>query len=305
MQNGGKSFETLASRHDDIKAVEPSAADEAEDRSSVSDHYARSGLIEAIENGILRMGKTTDSVTIDDLALVDEFHIGGRKATEELIGQLGIAPGNHVLDVGCGLGGPARFVADRYKCRVSGIDLTLDYVETGNRLCEWVGLEDRVRLCQSTALSMPFQDTKFHAAYMLHVGMNVEDKERLCIEVARVLQPGSRFAVYDVMRTAEGELSYPLPWATTRESSAVAPRGTIQARTSKAGFEILSERNRKEFALAYFNDLRSRAQVASTPAPLGLHTLMGERRQDQIKNMIESISTGIIAPIELIARTEA
>jgi ubiquinone/menaquinone biosynthesis C-methylase UbiE len=278
------------------------AADKAVDRSSVSDHYARSGLIEAIENGIIRMGKTTDTVTIDDFALVDEFHIGGRRATEELIGQLGIAPGNHVLDVGCGLGGPARFVVDRYKCRVSGVDLTLDYVETGNRLCEWVGMEDRVKLCQSTALSMPFQDTKFHAAYMLHVGMNIEDKESLCIEVARILQPGSRFAVYDVMRTAEGELSYPLPWATTRESSAVAPAERYKLALQSAGFEILSERNRREFALAYFNDLRSRGEAASTPAPLGLHTLMGERRQDQIKNMIESISTGIIAPVELIVR---
>ena len=248
------------------------------------------------------MGKTPDSVTIDDLAAVDEFHIGGRRATEELIEQLGIAPGNHVLDVGCGLGGPARFVADRYKCRVSGIDLTLDYVETGNRLCEWVGLSDRVTLCRSTALSMPFRDTKFDAAYMLHVGMNIEDKESLCLEVSRVLQPGSQFAVYDVMRTADGELSYPLPWATKRESSAVALAERYKRALESAGFEILSERNRKDFALAYFNDLRSRAQVASTPAPLGLHTLMGEKRQAQITNMIESISAGIIAPIELIAR---
>jgi SAM-dependent methyltransferase len=283
------------------KPLNSAVADGAVGRSSVSDHYARSGLIEAIEDGIIRMGKATDTVTIDDLAPVDEFHIGGRRATEELIGQLGIIPGDHILDVGCGLGGPARFVAERYGCRVSGIDLTSDYVETGNRLCEWVGLRDRVKLCQSTALSMPFQDTKFKAAYMLHVGMNIEDKESLCVEVARVLQPGSRFAVYDVMRTAEGELSYPLPWATTIESSALAPAERYKRALEGAGFEILSERNRKDFALAYFNDLRSRAQAASTPAPLGLHTLMGERRQDQIKNMIESISTGTIAPIELIA----
>ena len=133
------------------------AADETVDRSSVSGHYAHSGLIQAIENGITRMGKTTDTVTVDDLASVDEFHIGGRKATDDLMGRLAIEPGDHVLDVGCGLGGPARFVADRYKCRVSGIDLTFDYVETGNRLCEWVGLSDRVKLFQSTALSISFQ----------------------------------------------------------------------------------------------------------------------------------------------------
>lgn len=273
------------------------------DQRSVSDHYARGGLVEAIEGGVSRMGKTIDTLTIDDLSAVDEFHIGGRRATEQLMAQLGVSPGDHVLDVGCGLGGPARFLADRYKCRVSGIDLTSDYVETGNRLCEWVGLRDRVKICQASALAMPFRDLTFSAAYMLHVGMNVGDKESLCLEVARTLQAGSRFVVYDVMRTADGELSFPLPWATTIESNALGSPQIYTQALELAGFEILSERNRKEFALAYFDDLKSRASApGDEPAPLGLHTLMGERRQDQIKNMIATISKGIIAPIELVAR---
>ncbi|HEV7877878.1 class I SAM-dependent methyltransferase [Bradyrhizobium sp.] len=282
--------------------TDPAAADKAADRSSVSGHYACNGLIEAIENGIVRMGKTIDTVTIDDLAPVDEFHIGGRKATEELVEQLGIAPGDHVLDIGCGLGGPARFIADRCKCRVSGIDLTPDYVETGNRLCEWTGLSDRVKLYQSTALSTPFPDSAFSAAYMIHVGMNIGDKENLFLEAARVLRPGSRFAVYDVMRTADGDLSFPVPWATTRESSAVDTAQGYRRALQLAGFDILSERNRREFALSYFDDLRSRAEAAGDAMPLGLHTLMGERRQAQIKNMIEGISTGKIAPVAMVAR---
>ncbi len=143
------------------RATGPTRADQAIDRSSVSDHYANSDLTRAIQNGLTQLGKTTSTVTIDDLAPLDEFHIGGRKATEDLIGRLMIAAGYHVLDVGCGLGGPARFVADRYECRISGIDLTFDYVETGNRLCEWVGLSDRVKLCQATALSVPFRDAVF------------------------------------------------------------------------------------------------------------------------------------------------
>ncbi|MCK1542397.1 methyltransferase domain-containing protein [Bradyrhizobium sp. 179] len=281
---------------------ESTAVDKTSDRSNLSDHYARSGLIDAIENGVVRMGKAIDTVTIDDLAAVDEFHIGGRRATEELMEQLGIDASDHVLDVGCGLGGPARFVADRYQCRVSGVDLTLDYVATGNRLCEWVGLNDRVKLYQSTALSLPFQQWNFSAAYMLHVGMNIEDKERLCLEVARVLRPGALFAVYDVMRMADGEVSYPLPWATTRESSALGSPQCYRRALEHTGFEILSERNRRDFALAYFEGLRSRASPATDPAPLGLHTLMGDRRQDQIKNMIASISKGVIAPVELFAR---
>jgi SAM-dependent methyltransferase len=272
------------------------------DNRGVPDHYARGGLVEAIESGLHRMGKTVDTVTIDDLSAVDEFHIGGRKATQDLMDQLGIASGDHVLDVGCGLGGPARFVADRYKCEVSGIDLTPDYVEAGSRLCEWVGLSDRVKIRQASALALPFPDSTFSAAYMLHVGMNIDDKEGLCREVARVLRPASHFAVYDVMRTAEGELSYPVPWADRPELSAVGSPQRYKGALELAGFDILSERNRRDFALAYFADLKARAMAAGEPAPLGLHTLMGERRQDQIKNMIAGISTGIIAPVELIVR---
>ena len=266
---------------------------------TVAHHYARSGLIEAIESGLVQMGKTKNTVGIDDLSAVDEFHIGGRKATEQLMAQLKMTAADHVLDVGSGLGGPARFVADRYKCRVCGVDLTRDYVETANRLCQWVGLDGRVTLQQSSALSMPFQASTFSKAYMLHVGMNIEDKENLCHEIARVLQPGALFAVYDVMRTAEGELLFPVPWASESESSKVSSPERYKRALERAGFEILLERNRKDFALSYFADQKARAIAV---AALGLHTLMGEKRQDQIRNMVTCISKGIIAPCELIAR---
>lgn len=278
------------------------SARETVNRSSVSDHYAHSNLIAAIQNGLMLMGKTTNTVTVDDLAPVDEFHIGGRRATEELIGQLGPSSTGHLLDIGSGLGGAARFVADRYRCQVTGIDLTRDYVEAGNLLCEWVGLSDRVSLHHANALSIPFPDGTFGAAYMLHVGMNIEDKSKLCSEAARVMRPGSLFGVYDVMRTEDGELNYPLPWATTHESNAVAGPEQYRNALQSAGFEILSERNRRDFALAYFHQLQSKMSAADRPAPLGLHTLMGERRQGQVRNMIENISIGRIAPFEMIAR---
>ena len=269
---------------------------------SVADHYARDRLIEAIEDSLAQVGKTKNTITIDDLSAVDEFHIGGRKATEELMAQLGITIADHVLDVGSGLGGPARFLADRYKSRVSGVDLTRDYVETGNRLSQWLGLDDRVTLQQSSALAMPFRDSTFSKAYMLHVGMNIEDKENLCIEIARVLQPKALFAIYDVMRLAEGELLYPVPWATTSEASALGSPERYKRALEQAGFAILSERNRRDFALAYFADQKARSLAAGVAASLGLHTLMGERRQDQIRNMTACISGGIIGPCELIAR---
>src|SRR5437867_12326255 len=103
----------------------------------VSSRYTHGGLNEAIRVGIAALGKTTDSVTVDDLAPVDEFHIGGRRASEDFLGQLDLSAERHVLDVGSGLGGATRFVASRYGCRVTGIDLTPEYVETAKVLCGW------------------------------------------------------------------------------------------------------------------------------------------------------------------------
>jgi ubiquinone/menaquinone biosynthesis C-methylase UbiE len=271
-------------------------------RSNVTDHYAHGDLVAAIREGLRLMGKTTSTVTIDDLAPVDEFHIGGRKATEELVTQIRPSLADHVLDIGSGLGGAARFVADRYSCRVTGIDLTREYVEAGKFLCEWVGLDCRVSLYHASALAIPFSAEEFNAAYMQHVGMNIEDKIRLCSEAARVLRPGSLFGVYDVMRTGDGKLSYPLPWATSIESNAIAEPEQYRSALRAAGFEIVSERNRRDFALAYFHQLQSKMSGAEAPPPLGLHTLMGDRRRDQVRNMIENISAGRIAPFELIAR---
>ena len=271
-------------------------------RSNVPDHYARRDLIAAIRDGIAAMGKTIDTVSPDDLAAVDQFHIGGCRATEDLFRQLDLSAADHLLDIGSGLGGPARFAADRYECRVTGIDLTPDYVEAGNAICRWLGLSGRVSLHQGDALSMPFPDRAFSAACMLHVGMNIADKVRLFSGIARVLQADGRLAVYDVMRTQAGELAYPLPWATTSDANAIATPGQYRNALLAAGFEIVSQRDRKDFALAYFRDLKAKMAADGAAGPLGLHTLMGDRREFQVRNMIENITNGYIAPIEIIAR---
>lgn len=269
---------------------------------TVSDHYACDNLVGAIEAGLRELGKATSAVTLADLAPVDEFHIGGRTATEELAARLQISAFDRILDVGCGLGGAARFIAQHYGCRVCGIDLTPGYVETGEVLSRWTGLADRVSLRQANALAMPFPPGTFTAAYMLHAGMNIGDKGGLCAEVARVLRAGSRFAIYDVMRTGPGELALPVPWATTADGNAVAEPEVYRNALRSAGFEIVCERDRRDFALDYFGQQKSRMSQAGAHLPLGLHTLMGDRRKDQVRNMIANISAGRIAPVELIAR---
>ena len=268
----------------------------------VSNHYTHGNLAAAIRSGIESLGKTIDSVTIDDLAPVDEFHIGGRQASDDFLGQLDLSPENHVLDVGSGLGGAARFVASRYRCRVTGIDLTPEYVETGKALCRWVGLDNSISLHQGSALAMPFADRAFDRAYMLHVGMNIDDKAKLCSEVSRVLRPNSLFGIYDVMRIGEGELTYPVHWAATAASSAVATPAQYREALQAAGFSVIAERNRRDFALAFFDQLRAKIAAAGAPPPLGMHILMGRNAPDKLQNMIKNVSSGCIAPVELIAR---
>lgn len=277
-------------------------SDEAADRSSVSAHYARSGLIAAIRDGLALLGKTPETVTIDDLAPVDEFHIGGRTATAELLDQLAPSPADHVLDIGSGLGGAARFVADRYRCRVTGIDLTSDYVEAGNTLCAWVGLADRVSLQCANALAMPFPGGTFSAAYMLHVGMNIEDKARLFAGVRRALKPGGIFGVYDVMRTGDGDFSFPVPWAATAATSFVRTPAEYRALLQAAGFAVVKERSRRDFAIDFFQQMRARAAQAGGPPPLGLHLVMGADFGAKTANMIDNLQRGLIAPTEIVAR---
>ncbi len=271
------------------------------DISHVAKHYAHGALLEAIQTSLQKLGKTPDSVKVEDLSGIDEFHIGGRTATEALLDQLDIGAGHCVLDVGCGLGGASRFAAQRYGCRVSGIDVTQEYVETGQVLCSWVGLGDRICLETGDATALSYPDEAFDRAYMLHVGMNIADKHSLARELHRVLRPGGMFGIFDVMRSGEGELAYPVPWATGPEDSAVATPEQYKTALEAAGLRIIAERNRSDFALAFFAKMQANVARAGGAPPLGVHILMGDTAAQKVKNVIKNISAGLIAPIELIA----
>ena len=268
---------------------------------SVSDHYLHGDLLHAIEAALPAIGKTIETITIEDLAPVDEFHIGGRVATDNLIDQINVSEQGHILDIGCGLGGAARYVATKYKCRVTGIDLTPEYIETGKALCGWLKLDRYITLEQGSALSMPFQDNMFDGAYMLHVGMNIDDKASLFSEIYRVLKPGASFGIYDVMRQNDGELIYPVPWATESSTSKLSTPDQYKQALIGAGFEVSKENNRRDFALEFFKQLRVKTEANGGPPPLGLHTLMQESTADKIKNMIVNIENDCLAPVEIIA----
>lgn len=272
---------------------------------TVSDHYRHGELLQAIQTALASLGKTMDCLTIEDLAPVDEFHIGGRVATEHLLDQLNICAQDRLLDVGCGLGGAARFVADRFDNQVTGIDLTPEYVATGQALCEWVNLQNNVTLHQGSALSMPFQNDSFDGGYMLHVGMNIEAKAQLFKEICRVLRADAYFGVYDIMRIEAGELAYPVPWANDSSISKLASPEQYRQTLLGAGFEVTMVNNRHDFALDYFTRLREKAAAIGGPPALGLHTLMQASTPVKIGNMFDNISAGYIAPVEIIVHKKS
>ena len=269
---------------------------------NVVNHYAASDLLDAIRSGLEALGKRVDALTIDDLAPVDEFHIGGRAATEQLFNALELTTDMNVLDVGCGLGGPARLAATRYGAKVAGIDVTPDYVRAGSEICSWLPVAGRVSLQQGDALALPFADATFDRAYMMHVGMNIVDKFALIREIRRVLRPGGAFGVYDIMRVGDGELTFPLPWATTAETSAVAEPADYRRALEAAGFVRITQRVRDDLARAFFERLAASASASGGPPPLGLHLVMGKNTRDKVRNLIDDVTSGRIAPVEMIAR---
>lgn len=270
---------------------------------TISDHYTHGSLLQTIESLLPKVGKSTDDVSVEDLGPVDEFHIGGRIATKHLLDQLGFSDQHHVLDIGCGLGGAARFTASAHQSRVTGIDLTEEFINTGNTLCSWVKLDQQVQLHQGSALSTSFDDNAFDGAYMLHVGMNIEDKATLFKEVSRVLKPGATFGVYDIMQVSEGDLAYPVPWAGDASTSKLATPEQYKQALNGAGFTVSAEENRGEFALEFFRQLKEKIAANGGPPPLGLHVLMQDTTPMKIQNMVENIAAGLIAPVEMICQS--
>lgn len=269
----------------------------------VAGHYATGGLLARIRDGIERSGIPVDDVTVDDLAPVDEFHIGGRSATRHLCEQIDITPTDRVLDVGCGIGGTARYLATEFGCSVTGIDLTPEYVAVARELSAWTGLADQIDVVVGSALDCGADDAAFDRAVQVHVGMNIADKRALFAEIHRVLRPGGWFAVYDIMRTAPGDVSFPVPWASDASMSHLESADTYRDALEVAGFDVTAVADRGDVAREFFGRLADSSDGG--PPPLGLHLVMGDDAPVKIANMVAAVGAGTLAPTEIIARKPA
>jgi SAM-dependent methyltransferase len=224
--------------------VEQSYAD------AVSAHYTVNKLGDTILASLRAAGMDPDALQVEDLAPLDQLHAGGLGATRALIRRACLQPGMRVLDVGGGLGGPARLIAHEVGCAVTVLDLSEESCRAGELLTARVGLADRVAFRYGNALAMPFPDGAFDGVWTQNATMNIAEKERLYREVYRVLRPGGQLAMQEMMAGAVGPIQFPVPWAIDASISFLRPSAEIRALLAGIGFREVEWVDEREALLA-------------------------------------------------------
>jgi SAM-dependent methyltransferase len=264
-------------------------------------HYGGDGLVERIEAAIAKAGLDGKRLSAADLAPLDQFHTRGFDATVELAEALNIQPGELVIDVGSGLGGPSRYLAAKYGCRVLGVDLSPTFVEAASFLAERTGLTGKVEYRCSDALALPFENESFDIGWSQHVAMNIANRARLYAEVFRVLRPDGRFAIYDVVAQEGKDVTFPVPWSRTPETSFLLTADNMLAVLVQQGFQTSSWTDRSEAAIEWFDAQRS-ARAHATPGILGLHVVMGQEFPGMAANLERNLREGRVGLVQAIMR---
>jgi ubiquinone/menaquinone biosynthesis C-methylase UbiE len=263
----------------------------------VARHYGRGSTLNAILAALRNSGKDPAPVTLADLAPVDEFHLRGREATVELAQRAQLQPGQRVLDVGCGLGGSARYLAAEHRCVVTGVDLTEEYVEVARELSWLVGLQDRVNYHAASALELPFEDASFDVAWTEYAQMNIDDKHAFYGETARVLVPGGRLAFHDVFQGAGGTPLFPVPWAEDASISFLATPEQVRAILERLGFRMVDWIDKSAQTHDWLVD-----KLGQPPAPLGLHLLMGTNARTKFENIVRNLQQNRVVVLQAVAQ---
>lgn len=251
-----------------------------DDERAVIDHYTTGYLGKEVRGRLAAVGFDSTSIDPDELAGLEEFHVGGSEAAQAVARGVGMTAASRVLDIGAGIGGPARLFARRFGATVHGIDITPFFVSVAEALTRQAGLSGRVTFSIGNGLAIPFERGEFDVVTMMHVGMNVADKPRLFAEAHRVLRRGGRFAVYDLMRVGDGKVAFPIKWSSVPSTSFLGTPGDYEAALAGAGFTVEAAR---------------RFDYGRLPEP----KTDGSGADVRLRNMIDALQSGIIAPVQI------
>ncbi len=263
-------------------------------RDAVRAHYSGAELVDAVLRVLRERGVDTDQLRFEQLAQIDQLHAGFLPATRYLLGSLEVTASDRLLDVGCGVGGATRAAAADLGCTAVGVDLSPDFVAAAQDFTARVGLADRVTYAVTDGVRLPFDDDSFDVASMIHVGMNVPDKQALFGEVHRVLRPGGRFGVYEQMRTGEGALTFPLPWALDATTSFVEDLAAYRSALQRAGFTVTSTEDRT----AAVAGPPPSDPAATRPLPVAV---FGPEFMVRIQNNVAATQAGLLGAVQVLS----
>ena len=258
-------------------------------------HYGAPDVTARIRAALGQIAPEHQRLTIADIAPLDQFHTRGMLATRDLAAMADIRPDTRVLDLGCGIGGPARFLAATYGCHVTGIDLSEGFIEAAQYLTSRCGMEDLVSFRLGNALALPFPASGFDLVFLQHVAMNIQDRAGLYAEIARVLRPGGRLAMYDVV-LKDGAVLYPTPWARDASASFLLTEEETREALGAAGFARVAWR--EDSALA--RDWLAALGAAGPPAGPSLAVVMGEDFRTMTGNLGRNIIEGRLGIVSAI-----
>ncbi len=266
----------------------------------IHSYYSPNDLYNRIIDGLNIIGKELSKVTLDDLQPVDEFHIRGSVATQELINLSRFKPGMHILDVGCGVGGSTRRLSHETGCRVTGIDLSDEYIDAAERLTQLLNMQSRVKFHAASALELPFDDNTFDGVWSIQMNMNVEDKLSWLQEAYRVLKPGGRTVLYEVCGHKNTPVHFPVPWAQDSSMSFLVSPEAFRDVITSAGFDIDVWNDKTDLAQKAFAHMTEPKGDPDLPE-LGVHMLVGNDILTKAYNLHRNLDEERVSLIEAVA----